>query len=289
MRKANRIMMVTVSVLLTLTLISTCLISGLYAKYVTKEDSLVTVSFKKFGVNIEIWEDTTALGNLYKDWPENSRPSVVVDKDGDSASIEFSNLKMGPGDNLSELVHFRITGQADVALVVKIVYDINFNLEDYTVAEGVGGLTGSSAARSCFPFQFKFTPGVGKKSENLTTPFVPNKAPITRESVCYTNIDKYLDFTAKKVDDDDYYDFVYKTFKPGQTIAFYHKDDATTALNEFATGFLYPKTARYNDGGLTYDKCDEIMTYLAQHKSSSTFSVKYTILVEQIQNYSSSI
>ena len=52
MRKANKIIMATVSTLLTLILVSSCILSGLYAKYVTKESSLVTVGFKKFGVTI---------------------------------------------------------------------------------------------------------------------------------------------------------------------------------------------------------------------------------------------
>ena len=52
MRKRNKILMATVSVLLCLVLVTTCGLSGIYAKYTTKDSASLTVGFKKLGVNV---------------------------------------------------------------------------------------------------------------------------------------------------------------------------------------------------------------------------------------------
>jgi hypothetical protein len=106
MRKANKIIMATVSTLLTLILVSSCILSGLYAKYVTKESSLVTVGFKKFGVTITHGTD------LNTQYDTSARDGIVEIKvnTGDSKLI-------APGTR-GRFAYFRINGSPEVAYSV---------------------------------------------------------------------------------------------------------------------------------------------------------------------------
>ena len=52
MRKTNRIMMIIVSILLCLVLITTSILSGVFAKYATKQSADVDGTFKKWGISI---------------------------------------------------------------------------------------------------------------------------------------------------------------------------------------------------------------------------------------------
>ena len=70
MRKANKIMMATVAVLLTLTLVSTSLISGVFAKYTTKKAGAFSMNFEEFlkkNPGAKIWMATTKAKHCYSD------------------------------------------------------------------------------------------------------------------------------------------------------------------------------------------------------------------------------
>ena len=119
MRKANKIIMAIVSTLLTLILVSSCILSGLYAKYVTKESSSATVSFKKFGVTITHGTD------LNTQYDTSARDGIVEIKvnTGDSKLI-------APGTR-GALVWFRVKGAPEVAYSIDFSGSINIG-DGYT-------------------------------------------------------------------------------------------------------------------------------------------------------------
>ena len=121
MRKANKIMMMTVSVLLCLVLFTSTALSGTLAKYSTSgESSTASARVAAWGVGIDIFVDETAINNtLYKDFVDEN-VKIIVDKSGTNATVEVSNLMMGPGDCLRDLLKIRFDGDAEVKLQVKV-------------------------------------------------------------------------------------------------------------------------------------------------------------------------
>ena len=67
MKKLNRIMMATVSILLSLVLMSTCIVSGVFARYAIKKGAKVDMSFKKWGITIEPGSDVAATYTMSDD------------------------------------------------------------------------------------------------------------------------------------------------------------------------------------------------------------------------------
>ena len=139
MRKANKIIMAIVSTLLTLTLVSSCILSGLYAKYVTKESSSATVSFKKFGVTITHGTD------LNTQYDTSARDGIVEIKvnSGDSKLI-------APGTR-GALAWFRVKGAPEVAYGVDFSGSINIG-DGYTsyIEDAHGN------AIEYFPIRFRY-------------------------------------------------------------------------------------------------------------------------------------
>ena len=60
MKKVNKILMATVSILLSLVLLSTSLVSGIFAKYVIKNSAESNVGFKKWGITVTSGSDVNA-------------------------------------------------------------------------------------------------------------------------------------------------------------------------------------------------------------------------------------
>lgn len=167
MRKANKIIMAIVSTLLTLILVSSCILSGLYAKYVTKESSSATVSFKKFGVTITHGTD------LNTQYDTSARDGIVEIKvnTGDSKLI-------APGTR-GALAWFRVKGAPEVAYSIDFSGSINIG-DGYTsyIEDAKGN------AIEYFPIRFRYvaydvsTDGgeeVLKKVDALTSPLITVK------------------------------------------------------------------------------------------------------------------
>lgn len=114
MRKINKIMMATVSILLTLVLISSCVLSGIFAKYVTSKTASSHMQFERFGVSLSMALGTGVTG------------TVTSNAAGNSVTATVTNLKMGPGDAFYDALKVSITGTAnvpvDIKMTCKVVY-----------------------------------------------------------------------------------------------------------------------------------------------------------------------
>ena len=86
MRKANKIVMSAVAILLCLVLISTSVVSGVFAKFVINQSTTAQVTFGKFGVDVTI-TPSTAMASYKK---------TEVTK-GMSATMEFNQISFYPG------------------------------------------------------------------------------------------------------------------------------------------------------------------------------------------------
>jgi hypothetical protein len=121
MRKVNKILMATVSILLCLVLISTSVVSGIFAKFAINNKGKATASLKAFGVTL----DMTVAEQKLKD----AGATVVTAEDDESItkSVTITGLKMAPGESIMDAVKINISGTAGVRLKVviepKVLYD----------------------------------------------------------------------------------------------------------------------------------------------------------------------
>lgn len=121
MRKANKIVMMTVAILLSAVLLTTSALSGTLAKYVTSGGSYSdSARVAKWGVKIYIDPNEDVLNSVYEDFDASKNMKVTVHKSGTQATVVITNLKMGPGDNLRDMLRIRFDGTAEVKLQVKV-------------------------------------------------------------------------------------------------------------------------------------------------------------------------
>lgn len=111
-RKANRILMAIVLILLCLVLMTTSVVSGIFAKYTISKQVLMMFSFESFGVTIEIipsegLQKAAGAGNIRFD---------------ESRNLTVSNLLMHPGNDFKDALKFQIKGKptADAELKVEV-------------------------------------------------------------------------------------------------------------------------------------------------------------------------
>ena len=111
-RKANRILMAIVLILLCLVLMTTSVVSGIFAKYTISKQVLMMFSFESFGVTIEIIPS------------EGLKKAVGADniRFDESRNLTVSNLLMHPGNDFKDALKFQIKGKptADAELKVEV-------------------------------------------------------------------------------------------------------------------------------------------------------------------------
>ena len=161
MRKINKIMMATVSILLTLVLISSCVLSGIFAKYVTTKTASSQMQFEKFGVTVNMVVDEAKLRSVLGDdcaadlkkptadekaagkiWLE---VSTSAQKQAGVNTVTIHNLALKPGDDLKNLIQFTISGNANVRCRVNMDIDVTYDIEDFKVPNDIlGSVAGGS-------------------------------------------------------------------------------------------------------------------------------------------------
>lgn len=119
--KTNKMMRLA-SLLLVLTLLSTCAISGTFAKYVTSDTASDKAQVAKFGVTVTAWDNSMFATSYAKDddkvTDKNITNSVAV-----ATGVNYSLVAPGT-KNTGDGTTFSITGTPEVAVNVKIALEI---------------------------------------------------------------------------------------------------------------------------------------------------------------------
>ncbi len=118
--KKNKMMRLA-SVLLVAVLLSTCAISGTFAKYVTSASGSDSARVAKWGVTITATSDT-GFDKIYKD--------TALESDDGTATVVASVNVVAPGTN-GTLTDVALTGSPEVA--VKVSYAAELTLSNWTV------------------------------------------------------------------------------------------------------------------------------------------------------------
>lgn len=121
--KTNKMMRLA-SILLVAVMISTCAISGTFAKYVTSDSAKDEARVAKWGIVVE------AEGTLFSETyltGTNTPGDGVVDGDGTVLSVEVGSTDVknlvAPGTKNDNGITFSITGTAEVDLAIALKYD----------------------------------------------------------------------------------------------------------------------------------------------------------------------
>lgn len=309
MRKANKIMMITVSVLLSAVLLTTSALSGTLAKYTTSATAhSESARVAKWGVTVEAWvdeEDTAIL---------KSMDASVTTSSTETAMVTITGLKFKPGDDFSDVIHFRVTGNPEVKARVKVTVQIKYrdtsrdNKTSYTAVQVPAGVAGLEKTTYFMPLGFTF--GAKNASGEYENNYFDGTQPWRSYQYSGGDFDTILKDTsigvsvteaklvtgiAKKMDvkyedagtsSDSYF---YKDFDPTIPIVFHPKDSSgkvkeSVSTNEFDMGFIYPITWPPEGVSCDYttEQLDEIGTYFGNQGKCQP-EIIYTIEVVQLK------
>ena len=260
MPKANKIMMMTVSVLLCLVLLTTSAISGTLAKYTTTAESSASARVAKWGAKIDITLSDDVKGKLES--ADYSNLSVIQFKQDEA-------LGMGAGKSYPEALKIKFSGTSEVRLKVKLVIGIVYN-------EGL-----AKGNTHYVPMGIKMM-GNNDDGEKLSNDFIggpwfsgtsADELVNNAQTAINNGIESKLDFTSETA-------CVEKIFAPNEPILFNVKDDKTnTTVNELVFGLEWPNT--HNDG--TSKDYNEIGQHLLEQCADGKFGLNFTIIIEQVR------
>lgn len=258
MRKINKIMMITVSILLTLVLITSSVVSGTFAKYASSGQSSATARVAKWGAVVEI----TA-----------NRPEGVTGTDGDAIIFSTDALKMAPGSNFSDVVELKFSGTAEVRLKVKITATVNCVDSKIAIPASVAGKD------TCFipmgitikenkndtTFGYLSNPWLEKTSTNGSI------ATELQNAIASGFAEKVVGFTAKG-------NTAEKEFAPNAPIEFILNGKA---VSSFYLGFEWP--SGYTNNATPYEYSKIAAHIMGNFPDDANIGITYTVTVEQVR------
>ncbi len=272
MKKTNKIMMISVSVLLSLVLITSSVVSTTFAKYATSVQASTGARVAKWGAVIEVDLEEMPAELI----PQNYKNMSVI-----TFSTADAPLKMQPGTDYSNALKIKISGKSEVALRVAIVIEVENTFE----AIPQGKVANLNADKYFMPLGFTFAANNVVKTGNAETctkvientyianPWVSadskNALSNAVEAEMLNSIEKEM-----AVDIED--SAIEMRFQPNTDIYFGTVNDKT--VNEIVFGFKWDD--KYTDNsGLNYDAVGQ---YILDNMANSTFGVNYTIIIEQV-------
>ena len=133
MKKVNKALMATVAILLSLVLISTSVLSGVFAKFVDTKSAGATVSLKAFGLTLSV-----AKGGAVSDSDVIYSPEDSTSENALSATISNFSLNASYTSSTRNLLTFTLDGTPNVdkvklVLTVKVDGVSSFNIAENEV------------------------------------------------------------------------------------------------------------------------------------------------------------
>ena len=124
LHRVNRILTMAVLILLSLVLITTSVVSGIFAKYTLTRSIMMTLGFERLGISVEI-----ELSDAFK-----SAGKVTNSDIQDGVQIVIKDFKMKPGDIFADAFKLTVNGSpieaAQFVVDVDVVYSNNSFLKN---------------------------------------------------------------------------------------------------------------------------------------------------------------
>ena len=124
-KRFNKILMMTVAILLCFVLISTSVVSGIFAKYVITRSAGATVSLKKFGVKLSMYKGA--------DFAESGASASISD-DGTTITTSITGIGLVPGKDYPDIVKFTAAVDGTVSVNTRIKVKAVVDTTDGTTA-----------------------------------------------------------------------------------------------------------------------------------------------------------
>jgi hypothetical protein len=266
MRKVNKMLMATVSILLCLVLISTSVVSGIYAKFVTTKSGDAIVSLKAFGVTLSVSPGTNLPAGTVVS------PTQI---DANTLSVTVTGMQLAPGDFVDDVVIFQVGGTPNVS-------NVDFKLNVDIPADGsywlgvdadLPGITVTGPTDYYSPIGFTV-----KTAEDSERVFALHPWEVVGTNVNYRSaiaqgiIDnlRSLGFTG---------------YSNTITSRIWNKDSTALKFNYLSFGFnCYldgPPNAPAGRDPENEAEAHMIQTYLQAQENSATITVTYTVTLEQ--------
>lgn len=292
MRKNNKKLMIVVSVLLSLVLITSSVVSGTMAKYVTSGNSSSSARVAKWGVNVEV-DFSDEVKTLCKDANQDGTLDelVPVAKDG-VLTVTLPNLPMAPGVDFTDAILLKISGSPEVKCKLKIDFSLEYTKsgDAFIIPPEIMG-TNNSMIRTPFGYTFSYKPSTA--SGYIKT--IPMKAWNTgtwqdndKNATQYI-ANSVIDMTAINADNTGSCNYwLEKNFTPNESIVFHPRKadktiDKTVNVNDIAFGWYWPfehsSNDYFDDGNIyNYNAIDEWIV-----KNQPNVVLKFTVSIEQVQ------
>lgn len=293
MKKVNKILMIVTSILLSLVLISTCIVSGTLAKFAITKDATTVVSLKQFGVRIKVTGGT-----------------VIDGPDANSVTVTCDPVELYPGISKPNAVLFAFEGKLNVPATLTVRVKVDLDDAFYITDTDIPLLSADNADMVHVPIKFGY--GTVTSLESTTIAGNGNWMSYNNESknknvgTTEATIASYLcsnfrwiveDMTYDDNQEDnhgnmtDWYatkefpkDYEFKTPDSSDT-SYVHAFGRGTAQSPYGCGFGFG--FKWDTLNSTDFDTNLIDTYLAEKfKNSSTAPIKvtFTVSLEQKLN-----
>ena len=263
MKKVNKALMATVAILLSLVLISTSVLSGVFAKFVETKSAGATVSLKAFGLTLTV--------------SSKDKYNPVYTPSADNAISVTVPITMNAAENYDDIVKFTLSNTPNVDKVKLILTMKIEGVENFAVS-GIEGIPDGNHIPLGFTSQvIRPADKGGEIGRKLNT---PNYwcMPSNGASLVKTTIENMVD---------DYDNYV-KTFKAISSDSLevvvwennaYNLVSIELGARPFGTTSTNITTG-YNDIGLSDTEAAILQTYICEREP--TLKVKYTVSIEQV-------
>lgn len=274
MRKVNKILMAIVAILLTLVLISTSLVSGIFARFVVTKQASTVVSLERFGVELKLTPNANLKSTEQK-----------LSQAGDTISVQFtSDLLMG--DTVYDALKVEVTGTPNVKVKFRMTCTVEYDWNGvYKVSDN--SIYGTAAGNYYMPLGY--TIGFNKDDNGKITDWqyvcrpYQNRTQSKIEEIIIRNTAKNLELGLNF--DTDGSETPKVEVSSGNYDYYFEKEfssEITGKINCFYMGFDWLGSVVYNKK--TYPTEDEatnnlIATYFSEQNSPIQF--KYTFHIEQ--------
>lgn len=254
MKKTNKILAKALVVILSLVLITSCVVSSTFAKYVVTKSASTTVSLQKFGLTVTL-DPISRLQNQSN-----------IEKKGDSITYTLNNVTLTPDDQTyKQALTASVVGTATVDANINITVTITANDAPFTISSGNFNKLSSDKLGVYNPITFYV--GNTSAENSVYTPMA------TGTNVLKTNVENAL---RTKIAANAGGATVGNDGVITQSIDV--DTNPTVNYTDLGVGFVWETPADANSTNLY----NEISTWISnQTNPAATFTISYTISVEQ--------
>ena len=275
-KRFNKILMMTVAILLCFVLISTSVVSGIFAKYVITRSAGATVSLKAFGITLSV--DGMATNN------STGITKTVVSKDTNNNALEISvtGISLAAGESIDDVVKFTIDGTPNVDSVKLKVQVVVSGYENFSVStDNIKSVTSEQTdltipTAKYIPFgcTMKTSSAVAGTSATKTVLVTPALRAIASNAAFAELIRDGLVDGASFSQTGTTTDTVEKTI--------YAKGTTSLTTKYYSFGFTCWASGGTMPTDVSTTEADLIQTFLSKKTTANTFTVKYIVSLEQV-------